>query len=72
MADGWSGRPGLAGYHEGTPISALGAQKTAALRLATRVAQTQGVALVLETIPAVAGEPDATGLVVEIDIELST
>ncbi|KQP54842.1 alpha-galactosidase [Agreia sp. Leaf283] len=71
MADGWSGRPGLAGYHEGTPISALGAQKTAALRLTDTRRGDLSVTLVLETVPAVAGEPDATGLVVEIDIELS-
>ncbi|KQO08616.1 alpha-galactosidase [Agreia sp. Leaf244] len=71
MADGWSGRPGLAGYHEGTPISALGAQKTAALRLTDTRRGDLSVTLVLETVPAFAGEPDATGLVVEIDIELS-
>ncbi|KJC63931.1 alpha-galactosidase [Agreia bicolorata] len=72
MADGWSGRPGLAGYHEGTPVSALGAQKTAALRLRDTRRTDHSVTLILETVPSVAGEPDATGLVVEVDIELST
>jgi len=72
MADGWSGRPGLAGYHEGTQISALGVQHTAALRIRQAERTDQSITLVLESIPPVHGEADATGLVVEIDIELST
>ncbi|WP_374945603.1 alpha-galactosidase [Agreia sp.] len=72
MADGWSGRPGLAGYHEGASISALGSQHTAALRLRAVRRSGQSIALTLETIPPILGEPDATGLVLEVDIELST
>ncbi|KQR24507.1 alpha-galactosidase [Agreia sp. Leaf335] len=71
MADGWSGRPGLAGYHEGTPISTLGVQHTASLRLRETRHAGLNLSLVLETIPPVVGEPDATALVAEIDIEMS-
>ena len=71
MADGWSGRPGLAGFHEGSTIATVGAQHTAALRLREARRASHSISIELESIPPIPGEPDATALVVEVVIELS-
>jgi alpha-galactosidase len=65
MADGWSGRPGIAGYHEGAALSPLGMQHSPAFVLAGIDAVDRSLSVELRT------GAGASALSVVVRIELS-
>ena len=65
MADGWSGRPGIAGFHEGAALSPLGMQHTPVFALTGVDVADDALEVSLETAAG------ASALVVLVRIELS-
>jgi alpha-galactosidase len=64
-AEGWSGRPGIAGFHEGADVSALGLQRAPSFRLTSVDASDLSVTVLLDTTPG------DGALSVEVRLELS-
>jgi alpha-galactosidase len=64
-AEGWSGRPGIAGYHEGADVTALGLQRAPGFRLTSVDASVGSLRVLLDTAPG------DYALAVEVILELT-